>query len=69
VLSYMRGDQAVITVPRLVMQDQDNWQETFLEVPEGLWHDILSGEKFSGGPVMVSELLAGFPVSLLIRGE
>ncbi|WP_454778090.1 malto-oligosyltrehalose synthase [Georgenia muralis] len=36
-------------------------------LPEGSWHDVLSGTTFEGGPCRLGDLLASSPVALLER--
>jgi (1->4)-alpha-D-glucan 1-alpha-D-glucosylmutase len=43
------------------------WQDTMLNLPGGTWHDVLTGEVLDGGPMSMAELLARFPVALLVR--
>ncbi|MFA6916792.1 MAG: malto-oligosyltrehalose synthase [Parachlamydiales bacterium] len=65
VVSYMRGDSAVVITPRLVLQLNDEWGDTSLDLPTGSWHSVLTGDKFQGGIVTLQELLQHFPVALL----
>lgn len=66
-VAYMRGQGAVAVAPRLIMQLQDDWADTVLELPEGRWHNILTGDDLAGGAVRVQDLLARFPVVLLLQ--
>jgi len=68
VLAFARGGGAVTVVPRLVLGLDGDWGDTELDVPEGSWHDELSGESVAGGPQPLGRLLRRFPVALLVRG-
>jgi len=43
------------------------WADTRVELPEGEWHDELTGEPVAGGSRTVGALLDRFPVALLRR--
>ena len=66
VLSYVRGHDLVVVVPRFLMSIQGDFGNTELELPEGDFECAFSGQRF-GGVVLVSDLFDSFPVSLLIR--
>ncbi len=66
-LAYLRGDDVLVLVPRLVMKLGGNWADTALDLPPGTWSDELSGTVFQGGSVAVADLLEAFPVALLIK--
>jgi (1->4)-alpha-D-glucan 1-alpha-D-glucosylmutase len=67
-VAYVRGDEAVIVAPRLVLGLGGDWGDTALTLPPGRWADELgsSGPR-EGGPVAVAELLAELPVAVLGR--
>jgi len=48
---------------------QGDWADTVLELPERRWENILTGEDVSGGAVGLREMLARFPVGLLVLKE
>jgi (1->4)-alpha-D-glucan 1-alpha-D-glucosylmutase len=66
----------VAVAPRIfarLMQPEDDapigekiWGEASLNLPAGEFEDVLTGERHGGGPTPVSELLAQFPVALLL---
>ncbi len=66
VVAFQRGDRVVAVVPRLVATAGDNWGDTQLHIPEGNWHDVLSGADVHGGKCRIVGLLAQFPIALLI---
>ncbi|MGH9263527.1 MAG: malto-oligosyltrehalose synthase [Acidimicrobiales bacterium] len=70
VVAYLRGDDVAVVVPRLVLGLRDGWADTAVELPAGRWGDTFGGTEVDGGaPVALSELLAGFPVALLVRNR
>jgi (1->4)-alpha-D-glucan 1-alpha-D-glucosylmutase len=67
VVAFTRGGRAVTIVPRLVLGLHDDWADTVIELPTGWWRNQLTGDEVRGGVVRLAELLARFPVSLLVR--
>ena len=68
VVAYLRGDAVGVVAPRLVLGLRDGWGDTTVDLPAGSWTDELGGATVVGGrPVALAELLAGFPVALLVR--
>ena len=45
------------------------WQDHTVTLPEGLWHDALTGRSLDGGAVRLADLLTPMPVALLVRHE
>ena len=54
-------------VPRLVLGLKKAWGDTWLELPEGIWRNELTGDRVEEGKVMIRDLLQRFPVALLWR--
>lgn len=69
VVAFIRGEGAISVAPRLLLGLQDNWAETELKLPPGVWHNILTGDESAGGTVPVQKVLGRFPVGLLERRE
>jgi (1->4)-alpha-D-glucan 1-alpha-D-glucosylmutase len=67
VFAFARGGGAVTVVPRLSMKLAGDWRETSLKLPDGRWHNELTGEETDGGEVRLADLLRRFPVALLSR--
>jgi (1->4)-alpha-D-glucan 1-alpha-D-glucosylmutase len=74
VVGFVRGGRVATVVPRLGLglARAGGWGDTTLELPPGLWSDVLGEtvvEAEGGGPVSVEvgDLLARFPVALLVR--
>jgi (1->4)-alpha-D-glucan 1-alpha-D-glucosylmutase len=64
VVAFARGGEVVAVVPRLAVH-VDDWKDTTVALPEGLWRNVFTGDEVSGGAV--GELFARFPVALLER--
>jgi (1->4)-alpha-D-glucan 1-alpha-D-glucosylmutase len=72
-VAFVRGGEVATVAPRLVVGlggrfvDWE-WGDTTLTLPAGRWRCVLSGQVADGGkPVPLLELLAAFPVGLLVR--
>jgi (1->4)-alpha-D-glucan 1-alpha-D-glucosylmutase len=67
VLAYDRGG-AITVVTRLPagLAAAGGWGETTLELPDGRWHDVLTGAPATG---RLADLLATHPVALLVRED
>jgi (1->4)-alpha-D-glucan 1-alpha-D-glucosylmutase len=75
VIAYRRGRDVVVVAPRhtLALGSADvngwDWQDTTLRLPDGRWHDHLSGARHDGGPTEVAALLGRFPGAVLVPEE
>ena len=70
VVGFVRGGRVAAVVPRLVLglARAGGWGDTAIELPPGDWADVLGRTEVEGGaPVSIGELLARFPVALLVR--
>jgi (1->4)-alpha-D-glucan 1-alpha-D-glucosylmutase len=68
VVSFARGGHAVTIVPRLAvgLARAGGWAGTTLHLPPGTWRDEFTGARHDGAATL-ADLLAGFPVALLVR--
>jgi (1->4)-alpha-D-glucan 1-alpha-D-glucosylmutase len=68
VVAFARGGHAITVVPRLTvgLARAGGWAQTTLPLPRGTWCDQFTGARHEGA-APVAELLAGFPVTLLVR--
>lgn len=66
VVAFQRGDRVVAVAPRLAATAGDDWRDTRLRIPEGNWHNVLSDTHAHGGDCRIAELLAQFPIALLV---
>jgi (1->4)-alpha-D-glucan 1-alpha-D-glucosylmutase len=70
--AFLRHDQIVALAPlrvRALGRTHADWAwgDTTITLPDGAWRDVLSGTVVDGGERSVAELLARFPVGLLVR--
>jgi (1->4)-alpha-D-glucan 1-alpha-D-glucosylmutase len=62
-------DRLVVVVPRLLVGLGSGWGDTTIELPSRGWKNVLTGAGAEGGgPALLSELLADFPVAVLTKG-
>ena len=68
-LVFHRSDDLVAVATRLPvgLASRGGWDDTVFPVAEGPWTDVLTGERHEGGDVRLADLLATYPVTLLIR--
>jgi hypothetical protein len=45
----------------------DDWAETSVELPQGEWRNVFTGDRTNGGPVDIATLLQRFPVAVFER--
>jgi (1->4)-alpha-D-glucan 1-alpha-D-glucosylmutase len=68
VIAYQRGEDVLTVVPRW-SHEADAWEGTTLELPEGRWINRLTGRCYEGPRQEIANLLAAFPVALLVREQ
>ncbi|MCL2090513.1 MAG: malto-oligosyltrehalose synthase [Micrococcales bacterium] len=74
-LAYTRTDAAaprvVVLATRLAatLDRLGGWADHTVTLPDGPWHDVLTGTDHPGGPRPVAKLLNTLPVALLVRPE
>jgi (1->4)-alpha-D-glucan 1-alpha-D-glucosylmutase len=64
-LAYLRGDSVITCVPRWCATLNERWGATTVDIPDGRWKNMLTGEEWTGGSVRLQALLQRFPVALL----
>jgi (1->4)-alpha-D-glucan 1-alpha-D-glucosylmutase len=69
VVAFIRGGQCLTVTPRLVVGLGDGWGDTRVELPAGVWRNVFTGERWTGGRQDVGRLLELFPVGLWLREE
>jgi (1->4)-alpha-D-glucan 1-alpha-D-glucosylmutase len=65
-VAFQRGD-IVVVAPRKVVSCRPRWGSYHVTIPQGLWHNLLTGEQVRGGSLSLGDLLARFPVALMER--
>jgi (1->4)-alpha-D-glucan 1-alpha-D-glucosylmutase len=68
VLAFDRGGALTVATRLPVGLAEHGWGDTVLSLPAGHWADLLTGRECAGD-APVHELLADYPVALLIREE
>jgi (1->4)-alpha-D-glucan 1-alpha-D-glucosylmutase len=68
-VGFLRSEDVVVMAPRLVWQLDSNWESTTVQLPDGDWLNILSGDTIPGGRHQLSNLLRRFPVALLAKNQ
>ncbi|HWS58589.1 MAG TPA: malto-oligosyltrehalose synthase [Actinotalea sp.] len=66
------GAPVTITVATrlaLALDRLGGWGSHAVALPDGPWHDVLTGRDVPGGPVRLVDLLDRLPVALLVAGE
>ena len=69
-----REGQIIVIVPRLVYRLYDGgcsakWGAAKIGLPSGEWRDVFTGRwQDGGGSVLIAQLLADFPVTVLSSG-
>ena len=67
-VAFARGGALVTVAPtRALLVERTGWGEDAVVLPEGRWTDVLGGATHDGGRVRLADLLAGFPVAVLLR--
>jgi len=69
VVAFARGDDVVTVATRLPMtlRRAGGWRDTTIELPQGTWRDVLSGERVDAATA--GSILRHLPVALLVREE
>ncbi|HTW82363.1 MAG TPA: malto-oligosyltrehalose synthase [Terracidiphilus sp.] len=67
VVGYLRGENVAVVAPRWNFVLGGNFASTTVELPEGSWNHLLTGESFEGGSLRAQNLLKRFPVALLAK--
>jgi (1->4)-alpha-D-glucan 1-alpha-D-glucosylmutase len=69
-VGFLRAGRVVTIAPTRALTVQDaGWGDDAAVLPEGRWHDVLTGSVRNGGSVPLAELLSGFPVAVLRRED
>ena len=66
-VAFARGGALVTVAPtRALTVERTGWGEDSVQLPGGSWTDVLGGGSWTG-TVALADLLAGFPVAVLLR--
>jgi (1->4)-alpha-D-glucan 1-alpha-D-glucosylmutase len=69
VVAFDRGGVVAVATRLPAGLARDGWGDTALQLPNGAWRDLLTGERIVSdvAGVAVDVLLARLPVALLVR--
>jgi (1->4)-alpha-D-glucan 1-alpha-D-glucosylmutase len=67
VVALLRGEEVLTVVPRLLLSLNGKWGDTWLELPDGIWRNQLTGEEVKSGITAIRDILARFPVALISK--
>jgi (1->4)-alpha-D-glucan 1-alpha-D-glucosylmutase len=65
VVGFARAGCAAVVVPRWNLKRGDSWAGSTIDIPDGSWRNLLTGDLLRGGRLRVQSLLTRFPVALL----
>jgi (1->4)-alpha-D-glucan 1-alpha-D-glucosylmutase len=68
IIAFSRGEKIITIIPRFLLELNNDWQNTSLELPRGNWQNEFTAENFNG-KVRMENLFQQFPVALLVRKE
>ena len=68
VFTFVRGEKAIVVVPRFLLKLNGMWDQTTIKLPEGRWSDEFTGETFED-KVLLETLFRRFPVALLVQKD
>ena len=66
-IAYARGTHVLTIAPRCTVGV--SCSDTTITLPEGAWHNILSGNTELSGTIRIEELFVAFPVALLVLND
>ncbi|MEW6268582.1 MAG: malto-oligosyltrehalose synthase [Thermodesulfobacteriota bacterium] len=69
VVAFARTERVLTVATRLPLKLAGSWEATCLELPAGRWRDALTGRTHDAGARPLEQLLAVFPVALLVAEE
>ena len=64
-VGYLRAEKVATIAPRWTLKLGDSWASTTVELPQGRWRNVLTGDVVKGGRLRVHALLQRFPMALL----
>ena len=66
VIAFTRAHRVLTVAPRWRLLRADGWACTSLEIPRGMWRNLLTADHVEGGRAALQALLQRFPVALLV---
>lgn len=66
-VAFLRARRVLTVAPRWPLRLGDSWGNTVIQIPDGNWENLLTGDVAPGGTVRLQSLLHRFPVALLVN--
>lgn len=66
-VAFLRKDAVLTFTQRLVVSLKEHWGKTYLNIPAGNWLNILTEERFTGGKIMITDIIKKFPVAIFVK--
>ncbi len=66
-IAFSRGDSVAVLAPRWNVKLGGGFGSTTVQLPQGTWSNVFTGEKVKGGRTRAQQLFRRFPVVLLMR--
>jgi len=66
-IAFRRGEAIAVMAPRWNIKLGRGFASTSVELPEGRWTNLFTGETTKGGKLLVQKILSRFPVALLVN--
>jgi (1->4)-alpha-D-glucan 1-alpha-D-glucosylmutase len=66
-IAFSRGGSVAVLAPRWNVKLGGGFGSTTVELPQGTWYNIFTGDKVNGGSARAQQLFRKFPVALLVR--
>lgn len=66
-IAFSRGDSVAVLAPRWNVKLSGGFGSTTVQLPQGAWSNVFTGEKVKGGSTRAQQLFRRFPVALLVR--
>ncbi|MBN1699446.1 MAG: malto-oligosyltrehalose synthase [Spirochaetales bacterium] len=67
VVAFMRGENCITVVPRLIKKNGGLWDDTEIKLGEGRWKNVYDGRLYGEGFTSIAEIFRDFPVAFLVR--
>ena len=64
--AFRRGENLIAVVPRLTLSIANQWEDTRLPLPGGVWQNVFTLQELSSS-ASAGDLFSGFPVALLFK--
>ena len=63
-VAFMRGENILVVIPRLVFQQDSRWGSTRIIFPEGTWKNVFTEAELKSGSNKFKDILRDFPVAV-----